>query len=878
MWMIRRFAVATSVAAMMLVWACSSDDSATAPHPTKDGGGDTQDAAADADAAADGSTIPQKQGDYDLKPNSDLPVTTCTERTLTPPSSGICAVTTTGTGTAKVFQGTVLLPGSTLHNGEVVVDNGVVTCSGCDCSAQTNYATASIIQCANGVISPGLINTHDHITYANNPPIPHGTIRYESRQDWRKGDHGATPIDEKSGANIATIVFAELRFLMGGVTSTAGAGGHIGLVRNLDVTDTAMLQGLPILPADSDTFPLDDTSGAQNKTGCTYGSSRATTNSIKAYDGYLPHIAEGIDLEARNEFVCQDKDDPTNGYYDLVQPQTAIIHGIPLIPSDAADIRKNDSSLIWSPRTNVDLYGNTAPITMLDAQGVMISLGTDWVISGSMNTLRELKCADSLNQKYYDKHFSDSDIWKMATFNAAIATGAKSVLGQLSPGFAADIAIYDGTTDKDHRAVINAGDEDVVLVLRGGVPLYGDTALMSDPVIGAAACEGVNAGSGDVCGKPKLACVAKDLNDGTNTLASVTTVGSAFYPLFFCKTVTPTNEPSCVPYRDTYANGITATDSDGDGIDDTTDDCPNIFNPIRLMDNGIQADADGDGVGDACDRCPLDASNACTKPDANDDDGDGITNDKDNCPKTVNADQADGDSDGYGDACDKCPTANPGETPCVTTVTAIRNPADPNHVKSGVNVTVTGLNVNALLANSGTSRGFYAQIGTDPFSGIAINTGSTPAGVAVGNVVSVTGYYFENHGMSTITAATTTITDSGTTLAFAPIVVAPTDIATGGALEEGYEGMLVEVNNSAGALAVTNDMPDGTSKFYDIVITGNLWIGDQIWVRYGNSTTAAYPPANFVNGTTFTSITGVLGYAFSNAQLWPRKAVDVVSP
>ncbi len=861
---------------MMLVWACSSDNSA-ASHPTNDAGNPDQ-TDADTDASSD-SGIPQKQGDYDLKANSELPVTECS-RTLTPPPSGVCAVTTTGGGTARVFQGTVLLPGSTLHNGEVVVDNGVVTCSGCDCSAQANYATASIIQCANGVISPGLINTHDHITYANNPPIPHGTIRYESRQDWRVGDHGATPIDEKSGANIATIVFAELRFLMGGVTSIAGAGGHIGLARNLDVTDTAMLQGLPILPANSDTFPLDDTSGAQNKTGCTYGTSRATTSSIKAYDGYLPHIAEGIDLEARNEFVCQDKDDPANGYYNLVQPQTAIIHAIPLLPSDGADIRTGNSSVIWSPRTNIDLYGNTAPVTMLDAQGVMISLGTDWVISGSMSTLRELKCADSLNQKYYAKHFSDSDIWKMATFNAAIATGAKSVLGQLSPGYAADIAIFDGTTDKDHRAVINAGDEDVVLVMRGGTALYGDTALMSDPVIGGATCEGVNAGVGDVCGKPKLACVAKDLNDGTNTLASVRTAGEAFYPLFFCKTVVPTDEPSCVPYRDTYANGITSTDSDGDGVPDTTDNCPNIFNPARLMDTAGQSDADGDGVGDACDRCPLDALNTCVKPNANDDDGDGITNDKDNCPKTVNADQADGDNDGYGDACDKCPIANPGETPCATTVQAIRNTADPNHVKSGVNVTVTGLNVNALLANSGTSRGFYAQVGTDAFDGVAINTGSTPAGVAVGNVVTVTGYYFENHGMSTITAATTTITDSGTALAFAPIVVAPTDINTGGPLSESYEGMLVEINNGGGAtpIAVTNDMPDGTSKFYDIVVTGNLWIGDQIWVRYGNTTTAPYPPANFVNGTTFTKIDGILGYAFSNDQLWPRGAADVVSP
>ena len=38
-----------------------------------------------------------------------------------------------------------------------------------------------------------------------------------------------------------------------------------------------------------------------------------------------------------------------------------------------------------------------------------------------------------------------------------------------------------------------------------------------------------------------------------------------------------------------------------------------------------------------------------------DTDGDGVENDIDNCPNTYNPDQADNDSDGIGDACDECP-------------------------------------------------------------------------------------------------------------------------------------------------------------------------------------------------------------------------------
>ena len=88
-----------------------------------------------------------------------------------------------------------------------------------------------------------------------------------------------------------------------------------------------------------------------------------------------------------------------------------------------------------------------------------------------------------------------------------------------------------------------------------------------------------------------------------------------------------------------------ACDSDGDGIQDDVDNCPNIANPN-------QVDIDSDGIGDACDLCPSDPANTC---DPGDVDGDGIQNTADNCPGKANANQTDSDSDGMGDACDYCP-------------------------------------------------------------------------------------------------------------------------------------------------------------------------------------------------------------------------------
>ncbi len=54
--------------------------------------------------------------------------------------------------------------------GQVLVDEqGIIQCAACDCSGAAVAAEATVISCPQGVISPGLINAHDHITYQGSP-------------------------------------------------------------------------------------------------------------------------------------------------------------------------------------------------------------------------------------------------------------------------------------------------------------------------------------------------------------------------------------------------------------------------------------------------------------------------------------------------------------------------------------------------------------------------------------------------------------------------------------------------------------------------------------------------------------------------------------
>jgi imidazolonepropionase-like amidohydrolase len=502
------------------------------------------------------------------------------------PVAGSCTVTKKGSA-GIALKGRVLAADGP-NDGEVFVDEaGMIGCVDADCSGTAGYDAATVITCTNSVISPGLINGHDHTDYASAPPLVHGQTRWSHRHGWRTGAGGEDEVTQpRRSDDDKVIASAELRFVLGGATSVNGSGGVSGLLRNLaNFQDKTQLEGLTGPTVFFDTFPLGDNNGTLVTSGCNYPQTRAAGSAFGGGATYSPHVAEGINVAAQNEFNCVKA--------TLVTDKTAIIHGVGLDAADVDVIAQANAKIIWSPRTNVDLYGNTAPVTLLKQMGVTLALGTDWLATGSMNVLRELACADSLNQKYFGKAFDDRALFEMATKNAAIALGVDSQIGTLAPGLVADIAVFSGAGGKDYRAVIGAGVEDVLLVLRGGKPLYGDSAII-DAV-------GTDCADLTVCGSQRKVCV----DTPGMTFADIQATAEAIYPLFFCKNEQPTDEPSCVPYRDSYPDGTSATDRDGDGVPDGEDNCPDIFNPVRALDGAGQSDVDGDGTGDACDTTPI---------------------------------------------------------------------------------------------------------------------------------------------------------------------------------------------------------------------------------------------------------------------------------
>ena len=110
-------------------------------------------------------------------------------------------------------------------------------------------------------------------------------------------------------------------------------------------------------------------------------------------------------------------------------------------------------------------------------------------------------------------------------------------------------------------------------------------------------------------------------------------------------------------------------DSDGDGVKDGDDACPDTPAGVEVDAAGCPVDSDGDGVADYQDRCPNTPAGARVNSEGCplDSDGDGVFDGLDRCPNTpagaqvdANGCPLDSDGDGVYDGLDRCPNTPTG--------------------------------------------------------------------------------------------------------------------------------------------------------------------------------------------------------------------------
>ena len=189
-------------------------------------------------------------------------------------------------------------------------------------------------------------------------------------------------------------------------------------------------------------------------------------------NAFIYHLAEGISKELEKEFDELKK-------HNLLRDKLVAIHCNALRKTHFADFGQKGVILVWSPLSNMLLYGSTARVSYAKKNGVLICLGPDWSPTGSKNLLWELKVADLINKKGLGKIFSDKELVDMVIINPAKAIRWDDRLGRIEANYLADILVTERLNKDPYRSLIKATERNIRLVTIEGRPRFGDFDLLN---------------------------------------------------------------------------------------------------------------------------------------------------------------------------------------------------------------------------------------------------------------------------------------------------------------------------------------------------------------------------------------------------------------
>ena len=161
-----------------------------------------------------------------------------------------------------------------------------------------------------------------------------------------------------------------------------------------------------------------------------------------------------------------------------------IIHGTALGDEQLEELAGAGAKLVWSPQSNLRLYAATTQVKRARELGVPVGLGADWVPSGSLSTLDELRVARH-QLAAQDAADDPRALVGMVTWDAARIAGLPGRLGDLQPGMPADVCVLERCHEDPWESVLRSDPSAVQLVTIGGNLVYARTdwydRLTEDP-------------------------------------------------------------------------------------------------------------------------------------------------------------------------------------------------------------------------------------------------------------------------------------------------------------------------------------------------------------------------------------------------------------
>lgn len=211
----------------------------------------------------------------------------------------------------------------------------------------------------------------------------------------------------------------------------------------------------------------------------------------------IAHLAEGRRKDPYNQVEYQ-----LIKLIGLNKPYVNFIHGVGLrgdgivandatdVDDDYLDMAKNKMGLIWSPYSNLLLYGETLDIEAAHRAGINLAIGSDWVPTGTKSVLEEIKLAARYvdrnflkdRQQKLNKIFTDEYLYKMMTENSAKMinhweiTPNEAGVGRIAKGAMGSVIVTSILNSNPYTNIVRkVTEKEINLVVVDGNPLYGNT-------------------------------------------------------------------------------------------------------------------------------------------------------------------------------------------------------------------------------------------------------------------------------------------------------------------------------------------------------------------------------------------------------------------
>jgi guanine deaminase len=128
--------------------------------------------------------------------------------------------------------------------------------------------------------------------------------------------------------------------------------------------------------------------------------------------------------------------------FGLLGPGAVFGHGIHLTARERARLAEAGAAVAHCPTSNLFLGSGACDVAGLVGQGVTVGLATDTGGGSSFSPFATMRAAYELAQSR-GAALTPVQLWRLATQGAAAALRLAGVVGNLAPGFEADMALLD---------------------------------------------------------------------------------------------------------------------------------------------------------------------------------------------------------------------------------------------------------------------------------------------------------------------------------------------------------------------------------------------------------------------------------------------------